>query len=170
MAKPARRFSFIKAKRSLASDEGGATLVEFGLFFPILALMLLATIDLGMGLATKFRLEQATQRTIELANLGERPQADYSFLVPEAMSSAEVPQAQVTLGQWLECRTAAGTTRRETNFNGTCQTGEQTARYITITIWQDYEPFFGSLPLIGPLGTGANGAIRLTADSGVRVQ
>ena len=170
MAKPALRFPFTKAKRSLARDEGGATLVEFGLFFPILALMLLGTIDLGMGLATKFRLEQAAQRTIELATLGSRPRADYTFLVAEAVEAARVPAAQVTLTQWLECRTSTGTTRRETNFNGACQTDEQTARYVTISIWEDYEAMFASIPLLGQIGSGPNGSIRLTADSGVRVQ
>ena len=77
---------------------------------------------------------------------------------------------QVTLGQWLECRTAAGAVRREASFTGACAAGEQTARYVTITIWKDYVPMFGSIPILGRVGSGANGAIRLTADSGVRVQ
>ncbi|HEY0011818.1 MAG TPA: TadE/TadG family type IV pilus assembly protein [Allosphingosinicella sp.] len=170
MAKTARRSFTASPKRSLAGDERGATLIEFGLFFPILALLLLGTIDLGRGLATKFQIEQATQRTIELANLGGRPQADYSYLVPEAVSASGVPANQVTLSQWLECRTASGTTRRETSFSGACQAGEQTARYVTITIWKDYVPMFASIPLLGRVGSGANGSIRLTADSGVRIQ
>jgi hypothetical protein len=134
------------------------------------ALLLLGTIDLGRGLATSFRLEQATQRTIELATAGGRPLTDYNFLVPEAVRASGVPTGQVRLGQWLECRTAAGVTRRETNFNGTCATGEQAARYVTITIWRDYVPMFASIPLIGRIGSGPNGSIRLSADSGVRVQ
>lgn len=170
MAKHARRFLFTEVQRSLARDTGGATLVEFGLFFPIIALLLLGTIDLGMGLATKFRLEQATQRTIELATTMGRPQTDYSFLVAEAVRASGVPAGQVTLGQWLECRTTSGTTRREANFNGVCAGSEQAARYVTITIWQNYVPMFGAIPLLGRIGTGPNGSIRLTADSGVRVQ
>jgi Flp pilus assembly protein TadG len=170
MANPARRFPPAEAKRSLARDSRGATLVEFGLFFPIVALLLLGTIDIGLGLATRFRLEQATQRTIELATIVGRPQTDYSYLVPEAVRASGVPAAQVTLGQWLECRTSSGATRRETNFNGGCATGEQAARYVTITIWQNYVPMFASIPLLGRVGSGPNGSIRLTADSGVRVQ
>jgi Flp pilus assembly protein TadG len=155
---------------SLARDARGASLVEFGLFFPILALLVLGTIDLGRGLATKFALDQATQRTIELANLGGRPLADYSHLRTEAATASGLPVSQVTLDQWLECRTAAGTTRRETNFSGVCQTGEQSARYVTITIWKDYVPMFAKIPYLGAVGTDANGTIRLTSDSGVRVQ
>ena len=171
MAQRTRRPHRTKFARRLARDDRGASLVEFGLFFPILALMVLGTIDLGRGLATKFALDQATQRTIELANLGNRALADYSFLRTEAATAAGLPVAQVTLDQWLECRTAAGATRRETNFNGVCATGEQSARYVTITIWQDYSPMFAKIPYLGRrLGAGANGNIRITADSGVRVQ
>ncbi|HEX8193947.1 MAG TPA: TadE/TadG family type IV pilus assembly protein [Allosphingosinicella sp.] len=170
MAKTARLPSLLHFKRNLVRDEGGATLIEFALVLPLLALMLLGTIDLGRGLATKFHLEQATQQTIELANLGGRPLASYGFLVTEAASAASVPAAQVTLDQWLECRTAAGATRREASFTGSCAATEQTARYVTITIWKDYIPMFPSIPLLGAVGSGANGAIRLTADSGVRVQ
>jgi Flp pilus assembly protein TadG len=170
MAQRIRRFRLAISGRRLARDERGVSIVEFGLFFPILALMLLGTIDFGRGLATKFKLDQATQRTIELASLAGRAQADYSFLVPEAVNASGVPTSQVRLGQWLECRTASGATRREASFSGTCQTGEQTARYITITIWDDYVPMFASIPIIGQLGTGPGGSIRITSDSGVRVQ
>jgi len=140
-------------------------MLEFGLFFPFLALMLLGTIDLARGLAVKFGLEQATHRTIELASLGNRPLADYSFLRSEAATAAGVPVAQVTLDQWLECDNT-----RQTNFNGTCTASQQSARYITITVYKDHTPTFTWIPIMGRLATAANGTIRITADSGVRVQ
>jgi Flp pilus assembly protein TadG len=165
--------SFAGLTRRLAAlrcDSRGASLLEFGLFFPILALFLLGTIDLGRGLAAKFHLEQAAQRTIELANLGNRPQADYSFLIAEAAAAAEVPATQVTLEQWLECRSGTGTLRRAATFAGPCDATETSARYVTITIYRDYLPMFGSIPLIGRIGSGTNNSVRLTSDSGVRVQ
>lgn len=139
-------------------------MLEFGLFFPFLALMLLGTIDLARGLATKFGIEQATQRTIELATLGNRPRADYSFLTAEAATAAGVPVGQVTLDQWLECNNT-----RQTNFTGNCPSGQQAARYVSITVWKDYTPMFEGIPFVGRIAN-ANGKIRLTADSGVRVQ
>jgi Flp pilus assembly protein TadG len=177
MVQPFRRFLLPRARRSAAPDadirsnERGVTLVEFGLFLPILALLLLGTIDLGRGLATKFALEQAAQRTIELATLGSTTtRTDYTFLKAEAATSAGVPVAQVTLDQWLECTPAGGTPTRAATFNSTCATGQQSARYVTITIYQDYTPSFASIPYIGRLATSANGTMRLTADAGVRVQ
>ena len=148
----------------IGHDSRGVSMLEFGLFMPILALMLLGTIDLARGLATKFGIEQATQRTIELATLGSRPRADYSFLVAEAATAAGVPVAQVTLDQWLECDNV-----RQTNFGGSCTAAQQAARYVTITVWKDYTPMFDGIPFVGRLAA-ANGKIRLTADSGVRVQ
>ena len=153
------------SRTGIARDERGVSMLEFGLIFPILALMVLGTIDLARGLAARFALEQATQRTIELATLGNRPLADYSFLRAEAATAAGVPVTNVTLDQWLECNTT-----RQPAFNGSCTAGQQTARYVTITVFTDYTPMFEWIPIVGRLATAANGKIRLTADSGVRVQ
>lgn len=177
MAQPFRRFLQPRARESagpaapLRADDRGVTLVEFGLFFPVLALLLLGTIDLGRGLATKFALEQAAQRTIELATLGSTAtRTDYTFLEDEAASAAGVPAEQVTLDQWLECTAGDGTVTRAESFNSVCPTGEQSARYVSISIYDDYVPNFGSIPYLGSLATNADGSMRLTADAGVRVQ
>jgi Flp pilus assembly protein TadG len=150
----------------LRRDQRGVSVLEFGLFFPILALMVLATTDLARGLAASFALEQATQRTIEVATLGGRPRANYDFLVDEAMAAAGVPRANVTLGQFVECNGV----RLTGPFTATCPAGQQTARYVTIAIYNDYTPLFGSIPFLGRLSTATDGKIRLTARSGVRVQ
>lgn len=150
--------------RRLGRDERGVSMLEFGLFFPILALIVLGTIDMAKGLAVKFALEQATQRTVELATLGGRPKADYSYLATEARNAADVPAGNVAVKQWLECDTV-----EQPLFNGTCPSGQQAARYVTVEIYKDYRPMFGSIPFVHRVAD-ANGAIRITADSGVRVQ
>ena len=156
---------FARRFRRIRDDASGVSMLEFGLFFPFLALMLLGTIDLARGLAAKFGLEQATHRTIELASLGNRPLADYSFLRTEAATAAGVPIGQVTLDQWLECNNV-----RQSSFTGTCASGQSSARYVTITVFKDHVPTFTWIPIVGRLATAANGTIRITADSGVRVQ
>ena len=160
-----RAARFASAARRIGRDASGVSMLEFGLFFPFLALMLLGTIDLARGLAAKFGLEQATHRTIELATLGNRPLADYSFLRAEAAAAAGVPVGQVTLDQWLECNET-----RHASFTGTCASGQRSARYITITVYKDHRPTFEWIPIMGRLATAPNGTIRITADSGVRVQ
>jgi Flp pilus assembly protein TadG len=148
----------------IGRDSRGVSVLEFALFAPILALMLLGAVDLARALATKFGIEQATQRTIELATLGRQPLADYSYLRTEAATAANVPIAQVTLDQWLECSNT-----RAASFGDTCATGQQTARYIKITVWKDYTPMFDGIPFVGRIAN-SNGKIRLTGNSGVRIQ
>lgn len=169
MAQRTRRLSLPFLRSGLGRDSRGATLIEFGLFMPILGLMVLGTMDLGRGLAARWALEQAAQRTIELANLGRRPLADYSFLTAEAASAAGVPASQVTLDAWVECRNGdTGATRTVRPVATNCNADEKPARYVTIAIWKNYTPMFASIPIIGRIGT--NGVVRLSADSGVRVQ
>lgn len=154
----------------LPADAGGATLIEFALVFPILALFVLGTIDVTRGVAAKFALEQAAQRTIEIAALGGRPRADYTFLRSEAATAAGVPVANVTLDQWLECRTTGGTSTRQP-FTGSCSADQAQARYVEIEIVRDYMPNFNYSPFgSGLVNVRADGSIRLTADAGVRVQ
>ena len=150
--------------RGLRRDESGVSMLEFGLFFPILALLVLGTIDMAKGLGVKFALEQATQRTAEMAAMAGRAQADYTYLGTEAMAAAGVPLANVTIDQWLECNNA-----RQPLFNGFCPAGQQSARYVNITIFKDYTPMFRSIPFMRRVAD-ASGKIRITADSGVRVQ
>jgi Flp pilus assembly protein TadG len=150
--------------RTLRRDESGVSMLEFGLFFPILALLVLGTIDMAKGLSVKFALEQATQRTAEMAAMAGRARADYTYLATEAMAAAGVPLANVNVDQWLECNNA-----RQPLFTGFCPAGQQAARYVNVTIFKDYTPMFRSIPFMRRVAD-ANGKIRITADSGVRVQ
>ncbi|HEX9931322.1 MAG TPA: TadE/TadG family type IV pilus assembly protein [Allosphingosinicella sp.] len=155
--------SICAVARRLRGDRRGVSMLEFALFFPILALIVLGTIDMAKGLAVKFALDQATQRTVELAALAGRPQADYTYLETEARTAANVPAANVTVRPWLECN------GRTEPFGGSCAAGEQAARYVSVTIFKDYAPMFTSIPFVHRFA-GANGTIRITAASGVRVQ
>jgi Flp pilus assembly protein TadG len=152
------------AGRRLGGDERGVSMLEFGLFLPILALIILGTMDMAKGLAVKFALEQATHRTIELASLSGRAKADYSYLATEARTAADVPAANVQISNWLECNNV-----RQPSYSGTCPSGQQSAKYVSVQIHKDYTPMFRSIPYVRRFA-GADGTIRVTATSGVRVQ
>lgn len=155
---------------ALRADEGGATLVEFALILPILTLFVLGTIDLTRGIGAKFALEQAAQRTIENAARGGQARADYSFLIEDGAAAAGVPEENVTLTQWLECRAGTAAPTRLA-FSGTCPDGQTEARYVSITIVTDYMPSFSYGPLAaGMANVQPDGSVRLSADAGVRVQ
>src|SRR5688572_30047213 len=104
---------------SLRRDERGASVLEIGLFAPILAGMLIGVTDMSMGYARKLAVEQATFRALERVQLGT-VQTDYSFVTTEAATAAGVPVSQVTLDTWRECDRT-----RQSTFEGVCNTGEE---------------------------------------------
>lgn len=126
----------------LRRDEKGASLIEFGLLAPVLALMLGGVIDLSEGLSERFQIQQAVNRSLEQihsmppqANANQKD-VDYNFLVTEAQNAAGA-SATVTLTKWLECD---GT--KQSSWDGSCTNGQDTARYIHLKIVKTFNGFF----------------------------
>jgi len=154
--KPIRRL----AKR-LRKHERGTSVIELSLLSPILVAILAGSVDCARLISTKLRLQQAAERTAELATAGNIASAAFSSLQSEAASAASVPAANVTVNYWLECD---GT--RQSAFDGTCTAGQQVARYASIAIAGSYSPSFSwFLRAIG-----ASGAIAVGGKASVRVQ
>ena len=151
--------------RHLRRDERGTSLLEFAFTVPIFAVMAVGVADLGRGFLQRYTLQQAVNRTLEMANLGlveidGVAPSDYTFLKAEAATAASVPLANVALDQWLECN---GTRK---TFNGKCAAGEQTARYVTLTINSSFTPSFGTAGYPGAV----NGVVPISVASSLRVQ
>jgi Flp pilus assembly pilin Flp len=51
---------------ALRRDERGTALIEFGFLAPFLAMLAMGVIDLSRGLAERFALQQAVNRSLEL--------------------------------------------------------------------------------------------------------
>jgi Flp pilus assembly protein TadG len=141
----------------LARDERGTSLIEFGFLVPFLALLTMGVIDLSRGIAERFTLQQAVNRSLELIQARpavadeDEDEVDYDFVVEEAMAAAGVPENQVTMTRWLECN---GVDRGD--VNGSCEPGEESARYLRVRITKDFqgEFYFDEIPMA------ASGAIR----------
>ena len=75
---------------TLARDERGTSLIEFGFLAPFLAVLAMGIIDLSRGLAERFALQQAVNRSIELVQARPATAAatatdlDYGFAKAEA--------------------------------------------------------------------------------------
>jgi hypothetical protein len=114
-------------------------------------LILLAGVtDLGRGRSERYRLQQAVNRTLEMAQSAR--DTDFAFLVPEAAAAAEVPVSDVVQEQWLEC--ANSQVRRD--WQDECTAGDS-ARYVKLTITGSYMPLFGSM---GYWTTQSDGTVR----------
>jgi Flp pilus assembly protein TadG len=143
----------------LRRDTRGASVIEFALFAPILAMMAMGISDFAMGYSAKLKVEGAVYRTLEKISVGS-VQSDYQYLKAEAATAAGVPQSAVTVDNWLECNRV-----RQTDFTGVCADGQDTARYVSVAISTSYTPRFN----YGPLVT-TNGTVPISASSSLRIQ
>lgn len=142
----------------LALDERGTSLIEFGFLAPFLALLTMGVIDLSRGIAERFALQQAVSRSLELVQArpavagADEDEVNYDFVVEEAVAASGVEdEDQVTLTRWLECD---GVDKGD--VNGSCEDGEDAARYLRVRITKDFEGefYFDKIPMA------ASGAIR----------
>ena len=147
--------------RRLRNDERGVSLIEFAAVAPFLGIFIVGIADLGRGYSTRFALQQAVNRTIELAHHGTRSN-DYSFLIAEAAAAADVPATNVVLQQWTECNGGA-----RQAFAAPCQSTQQTARYVTLTVRKSFSPLFTTA---GYSNVQPDRTVRLQADASLRVQ
>jgi Flp pilus assembly protein TadG len=154
-----RRLSLIRTWQRLRRDERGVAFVEFAFLAPILAVFVLAISDLSRGIAQQMAMQSAVNRSLELL-LVRAPTAsatdtaiDYSTIRQEAATAAGVTLAQTTMSQYLMCD---GT--RAAAYDSTCTTGQDTARYVSITVNKNF---------VGNLYTGT---IALSATASMRVQ
>jgi Flp pilus assembly protein TadG len=153
-----------RPRPGLCADRIGTSAIEFALVAPFLAFSMVGMSDLSLGLAQKYKIEQATYRTLEMISVGTI-QSDYSYVGPEAAAAAGEPAQNVTVTNWLECD---GT--KQANFSGTCPNTQQVARFVKVAVVSDYEPFFNYGPLGTMFGGNQNGVVRLAARSTIRVQ
>ncbi len=141
---------------SLARDERGTGLIEFGFLVPFLAVLTMGIIDLSRGLAERFAIQQAVARGLELVESrsatgsATATDADYNFALVEAQAAAGTG-ATVTMTRWLECdgvNSGAAT--------GTCADGQDSARYLRLRITKNFqgEFYYSTIPMT------ATGAVR----------
>ncbi|HEX8583218.1 MAG TPA: TadE/TadG family type IV pilus assembly protein [Allosphingosinicella sp.] len=146
----------LKSFRACLKDEDGVTAIEFAMLIPILATFVLGIIDLSTGLSQRFSLQQAVNRSLEIVQANRvaanaQGTQNYDFLKTEVTSA--VPNASVTLNQWLEC---SGT--KQSSYTGVCAAGQDTARYLELRATREFRGKIYLRP------------VTLNATSAVRVQ
>ena len=136
-----------RAFRRWRRDQTGTSVVELALVMPFLFITLAGVIDCARLISTKLKLQQAAERTAELATAGMMskmlPASDqvastaFGSLQTEAATAANVPTSSVTVTYWLECD---GT--KQGDFNAICSSGQQVVRFTSISIAKTYVPSF----------------------------
>jgi Flp pilus assembly protein TadG len=155
----------LRALSRLRASRRGAAGAEMALIAPVLAGMMFVGMDLGFGFWEKLQLEQAAQRSIELALApGTTGTGNYSYLDAEVRAAYGKTVQSVTVDNWLECNGA-----RQANWNSFCPAGQTFARYVSVVIRAEYVPQFAFGGLLRR-GSGPNGGYVLTGDAAVRLQ
>ena len=147
----------------LRRDRAGSSAVEIALMAPMLCAMMFGAMDIANGFAMKLSLEQAAGRAAELVIAPGTVSPTYTNLSTEVATAYGRPYSQLVVDNWLECDAA-----RQIDFEGSCATGQRTARYVSISITAEYVPYFNFLGLLR--GGGPNGGYLATGDAAVRVQ
>ena len=155
--------------RSLARDNRGAALIELAIVAPVLGLMTVGVIDMANAFGQKLKLEQAAHRSIEKIMQTTGVLTVEQTVAAEAVcqyngvntdgscKTAPITVANVTVTHRLECDAVVSTA-------ADCAEGEVEARWIQVSVWDEYEPMFP----IHFSGIEANGKYMVTATAGIR--
>lgn len=121
----------------LLRDNRGTSVVELALISPILATLIIGTVDLSRAYSAKLNAEQAAQSAIEKVFQKSADTTVVNTLVTEASTLAGVGSDKVTTDSWVECD---GT--RKPNYSDTCASGQDEARYLSVSVIATYTPMF----------------------------
>lgn len=153
----------MRAPPAIYADERGNSLIEMGFVLPILATILVGSVDISRAYSGKLQLEQAAQRTIERIQRTEYRTTDNSTYQTDAQTAAGTGSA-ATIAAWLECNNDGTHLDFDT---GTCNSTDTINRYVQVTVTKPFTPMFGTrfFP-----GANSNGTVTLSATAGIRTQ
>jgi len=137
---PAHRLSrprcmFRRFLARAASDTSGAAAIEFGVAVPVLALMVTAVIDLGLGVYHKMQVEDAAQAGTQWAIKNGFDASAISSAVTSATNSSQVSASPVPV-QFCGC--ATGSSVSTARCGTTCPSGALAGTYVTVSAQMTY--------------------------------
>jgi len=154
---------------NLLGDERGSSLIELALVLPVLGSLVVGMVDIARGYSARLQLEQAAQRSIELAMNGQKETSLFDTLVAESMEAANVPQSAVQVRYWLECDGVSQNTSvasMAADYEKKCADNVPYSRYVSVRIEKTYAPMFR----VKFAGSNADGTYTLVGRAGLRVQ
>jgi Flp pilus assembly protein TadG len=118
-----------------ASNTSGAVAVEFGFMVPVLAFMVIAVTDIGLGVYRKMQVENAAQAGIEYAIVHGFDVSAISNAVTSATNSSAIT-ASPSPTTFCGCATGAGI--NTASCGTTCPGGALAATYTTASAQATY--------------------------------
>ena len=121
--------------RRAAGNTGGAAAIEFGVVVPMLALMVTAVIDIGLGVHAKMQLEDAAQAGIEWAIRNGFDANKISSAVTSATNNSNITATPAPV-QFCGC--ANGASVASATCGAPCPGGATAGTYVTVSAQTTY--------------------------------
>jgi Flp pilus assembly protein TadG len=150
------------ALRRLLACTRGTGLIETAAVAPFLALTIIGTVDLARFGAARLKLQQAVNRGLEMSVMGGTSMSTASIKTQTA-TQAGVAETAVTVTQALEC---SGTAK---DWTLSCSTGEEEARYTTISISTVFDPTFDLSPT-SKVWANSEGMVPISTSGTIRIK
>lgn len=134
--RPSRaRSIFRRVLARAAGDTSGVAAIEFGIVVPILVLMVVATVDIGMGFYRKMQVEDAAQAGAQWAIKNGFDANAITNAVTAATSATSISVSPTPV-QFCGC--ATGSTITTATCGTTCSGGVQAGTYTTVSAQMTY--------------------------------
>jgi len=147
---------------ALVVETRGVAVVEAAIVMPVLAIVIMGTVDVARFGASMLTAQQAVNRGLEMSAMAG-PSLASSSIQSETAAQANVSASAVTVTQTLEC---SGIT---TSWSSSCTSGQETARYTQIAISTTFTPTF-VLGSFAQLWGNANGVVPISTTGAIRIQ
>ena len=151
--------SLINLLRTLRDDAAGVASIELAVMAPALVVMMICTVDLGMGIYRNMQVQNAAQAGAQYAMMHPFDANQIASIVSSATGSQGISASPAPL-QYCGCATTAGVSN--VACGSTCPAGAIYGNYVQVSTQGTYTTLL-PYPMIASSFT-------LTAQSNVRVQ
>ncbi|HZP75476.1 MAG TPA: TadE/TadG family type IV pilus assembly protein [Pseudolabrys sp.] len=121
----------------LFRNRGGATAIEFAVVGPILALLLICSVDLGLGIYRKMQVQNAAQIGTQYAAINGFDQTAIAGAIASATSYSEIV-ASPPPTKFCGCPSNAGVTAAD--CGAVCESGQAPGTYVIASTRATYKP------------------------------
>ena len=144
--------------RTIRTGENGSTAIEFGLFAPLLVILLVGVFEIGFAAYEAMQVSNAAEAGLVYAAKNGWDQTGIVNAVTASSSSNNI-QASPAPSQFCGCPTASGV--QAVSCNGTCSGGIAPGEYIQINALLNRTTLFSNTGLTLPATLTAQAIFRL---------
>lgn len=126
-----KRLLRMRAPTEVLADQRGLAVIELAMTLPVLTMLSIGAFDVSRMIATQIDYQQAAAEVASLA-IARPPQSDTAYLKTAAAAASGLNEADITVTTKITCNGV--------DSNANCASGQEQARYVTLTMNGQYVP------------------------------